>query len=293
MVALAAWLGHSAWAEQGLVFRSLETPFGQRRGWFFVPAERAALAPLVVVLHGAGSSAGQTQRLTGFSDWAREQGWLVCFPEALNGHWNDGRNDLFPPVGRQDDVACVRAWIELAAKDLGADPQKVFVCGYDSGGALALLCGVHLAPQLKGVAACMSSLALDQKGVLERSQRVTPMLLVQSGSDPCWPFQGGSVKYFGGRPRGQVMSSQALLQLWSRVQCGQPREVAQVTSPEEPRLEWWCLAGTSKVVGRMVLQGAGHIWPGTTLPISEELYGPRIANFSATALIGKFFLELP
>lgn len=292
---LVVWLlVSSVGAEEGLTFRTLSTPAGQRRGWVYVPPNGKSPAPLLVVLHGAGSSAGQVQRITEFSQWADEHGWIVCFPEALAGHWNDGRSEHFPELAGQDDVAFVRQWMDLAVSELGADANRRFVCGFDSGGALALLCGLQLSSQVKGVAACMASLASAQQSLLTSVSHPSPMLVIHSEADPCWPFQGGPVRYFGGVERGRILSSQDLILGWSRAFAGKALDAAAEVRPAgEDRLEWWCRSGNTGLVGRYVLKAGGHIWPGTPLPISEDLFGAKVKNGSATQWIGTFFRELP
>ena len=45
--------------------------------------------PLVFSLHGGGGNAA-TMSKAGWSELAEERGFLVVYPEGLNGHWIDG-----------------------------------------------------------------------------------------------------------------------------------------------------------------------------------------------------------
>lgn len=284
ILALALLLSRPGLTQDGATVRPITTPQGQRKLW--MPATQAKVEGVhpaaLLVLHSSASSPAQIERLTGYTRWARQEGFLVAYPEGLDGRWNDGRTDAFPPSSGQDDVLFLNGCLDLLVKDLGADPKKLFVVGFDSGGSLALTAGLQLAGQLAGVAACMAGFSASLEPRLARPC-VTPMLIVQSESDPCVPFQGGEVRYFGGKSRGQVLPSDRLMQLWS----GLPAPTDQVALPGGRREMWG-----AKVV-RIRLSGAGHLWPGTEAPVSEELFGPLQRDMPASQTIWDFFRGQP
>ena len=47
--------------------------------------------PAVLAFHGGGSNARQMEQYTRFNDLAAKAGFLVVYPEAVDGNWNDGR----------------------------------------------------------------------------------------------------------------------------------------------------------------------------------------------------------
>ena len=286
---LAVWLllavGRQGFAEPGASVRPVETPTGQRKLWISVRPEpvKGRQTAALLVLHARASTPGQIERLTGFSQMAREEGFVVAYPEGVEGHWNDGRSDAFPANSGQDDPAYLMACLDLLVADESADARRLYVVGFDSGGSLALATALKFPGRLAGVAACMSGLSRDLEASLTRPCS-TPLLLVQSERDPCVPWAGGAVRYFGGRSRGQVLASDRLVQLWSGLQ--QPTQTSILGS-----------AGTRESWGpgvvRVHLTGAGHIWPGTEAPVSEDLFGPCLREVSASQLIWDFFRGRP
>jgi polyhydroxybutyrate depolymerase len=54
--------------------------------------------PLVLALHGGGGNAEKMDKLTGFNDVADREGFIVVYPEGVNKHWNDGRENVFAAV---------------------------------------------------------------------------------------------------------------------------------------------------------------------------------------------------
>ncbi len=266
-----------AWVRNALLVLLLAAPvwaqevrsLGDRKAWVRRASEKGA--PALVVLHASASTAGQIERLTAFSQL--EEKLNLVFPEAAEGGWNDGRPDAFPAHGPQDDVVFVEQCLNLAVTEYDADPKRLFVVGFDSGGALALLCGLRLT-QLAGVASCMGGLS-PALGAAS----TTPLVCIASEADPCFPFQGGPIRYFGGRSRGQILASDELMRRWT----GQ----LQPTAVEGIKESW----GPRAV--RYRLKGAGHLWPGTEAPVSEQMFGPLARDLNATQAIWDFFKALP
>lgn len=265
--ALPLLLSLAAWGQEGGLVRTL----GDRKAWVRPCTEKNR--PALVVLHASASSAGQIERLTGFSQLAQSEKLVVIYPEALPSGWNDGRPDAFPAHGTQDDVAFVDQCLNLAVAEYGADPGHLYVVGFDSGADLALLCGLRL-NRLAGVASCMGGLspALGAPSTV-------PLYCIASEGDPCFPFNGGPIRYFGGRPRGQILASDELMRRWTG-------QLGPGTS--DGIHEYWGARSQ-----RVRLKSAGHLWPGTEAPVSEQMFGPLARDYSATQGIWDFFKALP
>ena len=63
----------------------------RRRYLIFAPKRFDKPLLVVLALHGGGSNARQMERYTRFNDLAAKEGFLVVYPEAVDGNWNDGR----------------------------------------------------------------------------------------------------------------------------------------------------------------------------------------------------------
>lgn len=266
-ILLALSLSLAALAQDSGVVRTL----GSRKVWIRPCEEKGR--PALLVLHASASSAGQIERLTGFSHLGQSEKLNLLYPEAADSGWNDGRPDAFPPHGPQDDVEFLNQCLDLAVSDYAADPKHLFVVGFDSGADMALLCGLRL-ERLAGVGACMGGLS----PALGAASKV-PLFNIASEADPCFPFQGGPIRYFGGRSRGEILSSDELMRRWSS-------KIAPL-SVDGVRETW------TPTVVRLRLRGAGHLWPGTEAPVSEQMFGPLARDVSATQSIWDFFKGLP
>jgi polyhydroxybutyrate depolymerase len=120
---------------------------GQRRRFLLhlPPGHRPARRrPLLVVLHmGRGTADGKVMRdLTGLDATADREGFLVAYPDGLDGQWNSILccNDT-------DDVGFIRALVDQAVRRWGADPDRLYATGASAGAAMSY----RLAAALPGV----------------------------------------------------------------------------------------------------------------------------------------------
>jgi len=98
--------------------------------------------PLVVVLHGAFSSGGQTEIETGFSDLADIERFLVVYPEGIGifgllQHWNAGHCCAKAADDGVDDVGFLAEVIATVRRKLSVDPGRTYMAGMSNGGMLA------------------------------------------------------------------------------------------------------------------------------------------------------------
>src|SRR5215208_1891220 len=107
--------------------RTLVVAGDTRRYFLYVPStwQHGRPAPLVLVFHGGGGRASGIAPHTGFSRLAEREGFLVAYPEGVNGRWNDGRGY----TAGHDDVAFVRALLDSIGRELAFDPKRVYATG--------------------------------------------------------------------------------------------------------------------------------------------------------------------
>ena len=98
--------------------------------------------PLVVVLHGAFSTAKEMEDWTGWSALADREGFIVAYPEGGWGilgflqHWNAGHCCGKAADEGEDDVGFVALVVEDAARRVKVDAARVYVTGFSNGGML-------------------------------------------------------------------------------------------------------------------------------------------------------------
>jgi len=118
--------------------------FGRNPGrlamFLHVPPNVRTGAPLIVLLHGCGQSAGRFAAQTGWIDLADSLGIPLILPEQ-SGENNRGRCfNWFRPlhVGRgSGEAQSIREMVGAAAQRFISDPGRVFIAGLSAGGAMA------------------------------------------------------------------------------------------------------------------------------------------------------------
>jgi len=93
--------------------------------------------PLVVDLHGFGSSGAQQKIASGWDGEADYSGLLIVYPDGIGGSWNAGVCCGDAQANGVDDVGFIRAMVvSIAAEAPSVDLNRVYVTGLSNGGAM-------------------------------------------------------------------------------------------------------------------------------------------------------------
>ena len=198
----------------------LETPDGPRSYLLARPSqEHSGLRPLVILLHGNGSSAsnvfGQRAVASPLAAWlsiADREGLYLAALDGVRGDegrqgWNDCRGDLASNL-KVDDVAFVSRVIQATK---GIDPRRVYAMGMSNGGMMVLRLALELEPPPAAVSAVAGSMASDTR--CRNAARPVAVQFIAGTADPLVPYQGGRVG-FSGLPRGTVLSIEQSVEFW-------------------------------------------------------------------------------
>ena len=256
--------------------RILVPPQGPRKARIFVPARAAPAAgwPLVLVLHGARSSARRAEKVTEWTTLADEQGAVVVYPQGIARSWNDGRSDKVPAAARGvDDVAWLQALLKQVQATTPIDPTRILLTGASNGAMMGWrwVCEgrgliTAFAPVMAGLPSPMANSCAPQP---------VPTLVIHGDADPLVPYEGGTV----GQHRGAVVSTQAALTLMREHNGCSPTPTSthswdtvptDTTSATHTR---WSDGCPSAPVEHIRLLGAGHLWPGARQALSSKRVG--------------------
>jgi hypothetical protein len=103
----------------------IESADSLRSFYLYVPGtyDQAAPAPLVLALHGHGTTGRNMEVLTHISRVADARGFIVAYPNGAHKGWNDGRPGVSENV---DDVAFIRDLIVLLQSRYSIDPARIY-----------------------------------------------------------------------------------------------------------------------------------------------------------------------
>ena len=264
---------------------------GESRGYFlYIPStwHRGRPAPLVLVFHGGGGRASDIAPHTGFSRLAEREGFLVAYPQGIDGRWNDGR---WFAAATHDDVGFVRALLDTLGRELGVDPRRVYATGISNGAMFSYRLACDLPGTFAAVAPVAGAMPADLAPGCERTAPVS-VIAFQGTADPLMPYGGGGVA----RRRGRVLSAQRSIAFWGMVAgcSGTPTTTDEADrATDGTRVRRTLLGGCRE--GREVelntIEGGGHTWPGG--PAAGRWVGRVSREVEATEVIWEFFARHP
>jgi polyhydroxybutyrate depolymerase len=188
---------------------------GRTRTWLtYVPARPAAYPALVIVLHGSMGTAAQARAVYGydFDRLADRDGFVVAYPQGVEGNWNDSRIVGDFPARRLhiDDVGFLQALVDRLVAERGIDRTRVYVTGVSNGGAMVLRLAQQVPRFARAYAAVSSNLGAPGNVSITPVREPVSILLMNGTDDPIVPWNGGEVSLYGVLVRrGRVVSTQA------------------------------------------------------------------------------------
>ncbi len=253
--------------------------------------------PLVLVLHGAFSTAGEMEKWSGFSRLADREGFVVAYPNGIGmfgflQHWNAGHCCGLAAEDKVDDVAFLRYILDDISNRLRIDPQRIYVVGHSNGGMLAYRFASTQAPRLAGVGVVGGALGSAQSAraplhMIGPPREPVPLVVIHGREDQTVPFEGGHGPYtVGGRRYVSVFDS---VTCWAGY-CGcelTPQVLAEPTAGRHTMT--WRDAQGNVWVTLHVLDRWAHPWPSTLLIEKRRLKEDPLRAFDAAQTIWDFF----
>lgn len=270
--------------------------------------KEATKVPLVFVFHGGGGDAKQAQEHFGFDKQARKNNFMVVYPEAIDGHWNDGRNGekFAAQDAKIDDVAFFRAVLAEVKDQNIVDTDRIYAMGVSNGGMFVQRLAVEETQTFAAVASTISSLPepLEQ----DFAPKAPLSVLFMSGTeDPIMPFDGGEVVFhlFGGKKkrrweksRGRVLPVREAAGLWvshNKIKAEeQDKLLPDTDTTDECRIRrrlWQEKSSANPTVVLYEIQGGGHTLPQLKSKAPGRIVGPTSGDINTQDVIWQFFAD--
>ena len=276
---------------------TLDVPVGERvRRTLLSRADTGSRrVPLVIMLHGAGGTAGIAVTQTGWDRKGAEHGFLVAFPEGTPRDptrppefrrnpqtWNDGSDRGHVARAGVDDVAFLAALIDILTARAMVDPLAVFLTGFSNGGSLAFRAAAELGERVAAVAPVAGHCWIEPT-----QGPVPPLLYLMGGADPLNPIGGGPVTTPWGGSEVHPAPIRSF-ERWSRAAgCDAVPAVRR-----EGSVLWTEAEGCPAPIRMGIIEGQGHIWPGGPRLLPQRIVGRGVPDLDATGMIWEFFAAL-
>jgi polyhydroxybutyrate depolymerase len=251
-----------------------------------------APAPLVLNMHGSGSTASEQELFTGMDATADANGFIVAYPQALIADgsgfdWNVPDQPLIGgravPSGAPDDVAFLTQLVGVLEGRYCIAPTRVYATGFSGGARMAS----QLACDSSGVFAAVAPVSGLRRPTPCPASRAVPILTFHGIADPVDPYNGHGQKYW-------TYSVPEAAQYWAS-QDGCSSKPASSKPDKGVTLTTYSGCHGSAVVELYSISGEGHEWPdGPPLPPElTSLLGPQSDAIDANAVMWAFFAAHP
>jgi polyhydroxybutyrate depolymerase len=292
---LAAALAVSA--SRGDSEKTINVDGVEREYYVHIPREYDGFepVPLVLALHGGGGEGDKMDRLTGFNDVADEEGFIVVYPQGINGRWNDGRYvPSLLPVEPPDDVSFLGELVKQLSVDYDIDENRVYATGISNGAFMSYRLAVEYPDVFAAVAGVAAQVSVSLKDKYP-PERPIAVMMVLGDRDPLVPYEGGEINLFGIK-RGEVLSAKESVAMWTENNgCSETpvttyyEDIDGGDSSVARRDEYGSDTGADVVL--ITIEGGGHTWPGGWQYISEKIVGKTNRDINASLVIWEFLEE--
>ena len=252
--------------------------------------------PLVVVIHGAFSTANQTEKETGFSSLADSERFLVAYPEGIGifgllQHWNAGHCCGKAADSQVDDVSFVAEVINTVRQKLAVDPARIYMAGMSNGGMLTYRFATERTGELAAAAVVSAAIGSTiDNGVdswrLHKPDRAFPLIGFHGLADETIPFNAAPVPRTKGK-RSFLPVTDAI-EFWQNSNGCETSPVSSIYNTGSVKHLAWknCQEGSS--LEFVLLEGWGHQWPAPFFTNQLAADHP-LRGFDATKQIWEFF----
>ena len=244
--------------------------------------------PLVLNLHGSGTTAADQELFTGMDATSDANGFIVAYPqgdvpEGSGFDWNVPGEPLVTgapvPPGSPDDMSFLTELVGQLEHRYCVDKARVYATGF-SGGARTVS---QLACDAAGVFAAVAPVSGLRHPTPCPASRPVPVLSFHGTADPVDPYLGKGLAYW-------TYSVPQAAQDWA-AQDGCSKIAA--TSHPDPgvTLTRFAACRGASTVELYTISGEGHEWPGgPALPRRlTKLLGPQSNAIDANEVIWAFF----
>jgi polyhydroxybutyrate depolymerase len=220
------------------------------------------LVPLVLVLHGGGGNGENAEKMTGFTEKATKEGFIVVYPEGTGRFnkfltWNARHCCGWAMEKKVDDVGFINALLDLLIKDYPVDPRRVYVTGLSNGGMMTHRLGIELSHRIAAIAPVIATLFGDE----HKPVHPVSAIMINGAQDKSVPYQGGPPggrfpEAWDGTPARPATEQAALWAAANGCESNPEKQERGALLVSQYR----CPAGSDVVM--YLINDNGHAWPG-------------------------------
>jgi polyhydroxybutyrate depolymerase len=225
------------------------------------PSHHAALAPLVVALHGRGGNAANLERSLGLRELGDENGFYLALPEGTRGgdgatFWNATDACCNFDGTEVDDVAYLDALLDDAIRRFPIDRARVYLVGFSNGAFMAHRYACERAERVAGIAALAGVTWLDESRC--KPSAPVSVLQVHGDADEVVRYEGGVLPIR--EARAPFPGARATVERWAKLDACSPEAEHRALAPGVDS-DRWDGCGRGATVELRTVRGGRHLLP--------------------------------
>lgn len=281
---------------------------GQRREFLVhLPAgyDGKQAYPVVMAFHGLGMNGHMMFGLTGFTGLSDRKGFIVVFPTAVGGRWQDGLT-----ATGNDDVAFVQSMLDRLAVQFKIDRRRVYACGISNGGYFTQLLALTIPERIAACGVVASTLTRGGASRDSTHSRM-PIVFFLGSEDPLIPWDdgrskkmgklgealgvGGDIALDGAIARlGGLSTAPDTIDFWVSRNAASPTprstRLPDRSANDGTHVEKTVWGSGSSQVMLYKIEGGGHTWPGClNLKAISDVSGAISQDIDASEEMWEFF----
>lgn len=216
--------------------------------------------PLVLALHYAGGSASTFETMTGFSEKADSNDFIVVYPNGIGGFWNGGNCCGSAMEDTVDDVGFISALIDTITENYNIDSTRIFATGFSNGSIMCYRLAAELADKIAAIAAASGQMMLDECNPV----RAVPIMHLHALDDAAVPYEGGFASGYNFPPVDSVID------VWVEINNCETEPDTIVNSGSLMVRKWTALSSNADIFVYTTPTG-GHSWL-TSIPATDSIW---------------------
>lgn len=241
--------------------------------------------PLVITLHGFGSTPEAVAHTSRWNDLADQYGFIVAYPQGYSdpAYWHSYGGE-YEMLNSDLDVQFISDLIDQLEVKFSIDPARIYANGVSMGGGMSLL----LLCKLSGRIAAAGGVAGAYSFPLELCQpsRPVPFIAFHGTDDNVVPYEGEELSDYGFTYPNipQFMQNLAVMnQCQETVATPQDGVICLITYTR-------CTRNAEVIL--YTVHGGGHAWPGDPSG-TTSMEGMITQQIDAAPLMWEFFDQHP
>lgn len=244
--------------------------------------------PLVMVFHGSRSSGRAIANVTRFDTVADQKGFIVVYPDGINGRWNQVKHYSSSQVDK-NNASFIVALIEHLQKIRNVDRQRIYATGFSSGAILTQTLACNLSERIAAFASVAGTLPVNVAASCKPPTPVS-LLMINGKGDESVPYPGGKVDDVR-----EVLSVPKTAEIWRQhngcaLNAKKVEPLANIASDQSSKVEIshysGCHGGSEVML--ISVEGIGHLWPGSASEKAKQAQS-NVNAINASQTIWNFF----